>query len=125
MGPTPRPSSLAVPCPRRRVVDDGEDVAITEPVVLEVLAGSRSARQTERLGGALLAFPLITVCGLDDYVRAASIYRACRAAGEEVRGTLDRLIAAVAIRHDASVLHHDRDFETIARHTDLRIERIT
>ncbi|MGZ5294241.1 MAG: PIN domain-containing protein [Actinomycetota bacterium] len=35
---------------------------------------------------------------------------------------MDCLIAAVAIREGATVLHADRDFDVIARHTDLRIE---
>jgi predicted nucleic acid-binding protein len=33
----------------------------------------------------------------------------------------DCLIAAVAIRNGVSVLHRDRDFEVIARHTDLKV----
>ena len=34
---------------------------------------------------------------------------------------MDCLIAAVAIRERAHVLHRDRDFDVIARHTDLRL----
>lgn len=34
------------------------------------------------------------------------------------------LIAAVAIREGATLLHADRDFDTIARHTDLQIEPV-
>ncbi|MBA3764697.1 MAG: PIN domain-containing protein [Actinobacteria bacterium] len=36
----------------------------------------------------------------------------------------DCLIAAVAIRSGATVLHSDRDFDAIARHTELRIELV-
>lgn len=106
----------------RRAIDSG-DVVITEPVVMEVLAGARSAGQVVRLREALTAFHLMTVAGLDDFESAAAIDRTCRGAGDEVRGIVDCLIAAVAIRCDASVLHRDRDFDTIARHTELRIER--
>jgi predicted nucleic acid-binding protein len=31
------------------------------------------------------------------------------------------LIAAVAIRNDVPVLHHDADFDVLARHTPLRV----
>jgi hypothetical protein len=31
------------------------------------------------------------------------------------------LIAAVAMRHGATLLHRDQDFEVIARHTPLRV----
>ena len=34
---------------------------------------------------------------------------------------MDCLIAAVAIRESASVLHNDRDFDVIAQHTELQI----
>jgi len=61
------------------------------------------------------------VFGLADHEAAAGIRRACRAGGETVRSTMDRLIAAVAIRERAHVLHRDRDFDVIARHTDLRL----
>ncbi len=37
----------------------------------------------------------------------------------------DCLIAAVAIRNGASVLHRDADFDVLARHTPLRIEPAT
>ena len=36
--------------------------------------------------------------------------------------TLKRLIAAVAVRSGATLLHRDQDFEVIARHTPLRVE---
>ncbi len=33
----------------------------------------------------------------------------------------DCLIAAVAIRNDVPVLHHDTDFDVLARYTPLRV----
>jgi len=38
-----------------------------------------------------------------------------------VRKLVDCLIAAVAIRVDAELLHADADFEASARHTPLRL----
>jgi predicted nucleic acid-binding protein len=35
------------------------------------------------------------------------------------------LIAAVAIREGASILHADRDFDAMARHAGLRVEPVT
>ncbi|MGI8904565.1 MAG: PIN domain-containing protein [Solirubrobacteraceae bacterium] len=51
------------------------------------------------------------------------MYRACRRGGETIRTMLDCVIAAVAIREHAELLHHDRDFDAIARHTPLRLAR--
>jgi predicted nucleic acid-binding protein len=59
--------------------------------------------------------------GLPDYEEAATIHRICRRQGETIRTRFDCLIAAVAIRVDAAVLHQDADFEAIARHTPLRL----
>ena len=59
---------------------------------------------------------------MGDY-EAAAEYRACRGRGATVGKLIDCLIAAVAIRERAALLHNDRDFETLAQHTRLRIER--
>ena len=52
---------------------------------------------------------------------AAALYRHCRARGETVGQLTDCLIAVVAMRHKASLLHRDHDFEVIARHTPLQV----
>lgn len=70
-----------------------------------------------------MALPRLTVRGLVDYEEAADLYRACRGRGATVRKLIDCLIAAIAIREGATVLHNDRDFEVLAKHTRLRIER--
>ncbi len=89
---------------------------------MELLAGARTVGEHRAIRTRLLSFPMLRVHGLDTYERAAMIWRACRVGGEPVRNHLDCLVAAVAIREDATVLHADRDFDAIARHTDLRIE---
>jgi predicted nucleic acid-binding protein len=67
---------------------------------------------------------MLRVGGLDTNERAADIARACRLHGETIRRGLDCLVAAVAIREGVTVLHADRDFDAIARHTALRVEPI-
>jgi predicted nucleic acid-binding protein len=42
-------------------------------------------------------------------------------AARRLRKLIDCLIAAVAIRADAPVLHADTDFDVLARHTRLRL----
>jgi predicted nucleic acid-binding protein len=97
-------------------------IAVTEPVLMELLAGARSLREVRATRARLLMFPMLRVGGLETYERASAVWRACREAGEPVRNTVDCLIAAVAIREGASVLHQDGDFDVIARHTELRVE---
>jgi len=108
----------------RRLLGESAAIAVTEPVIMELLAGARSKREVSATRRRMLAFPLLGVRDLVTYERASAVWRACRKAGEPVRNTLDCLIAAVAIREGATVLHADRDFDIIARHTPLRIESV-
>lgn len=105
----------------RALLDDPADVAVTEVVVMELLAGARSARQLGSLKSFLLTFTLLPLRGLDGYEKAAELYRLCRAAGETVRKMTDCLVAVPALEHGATVLSADRDFEILARHTPLRL----
>ena len=100
------------------------DVIVTEPVVMELLAGARSDHHAAQLGETLAEYPLVPVGGIGAYVHAAAIYRSCKRQGHSVRNEIDCLIAAVALRVDAEVLHNDRDFDVIARHTELRIHPV-
>jgi predicted nucleic acid-binding protein len=99
----------------------GEVLATTEPVVMELLAGTRDDNQLRSLRRLVLGCRLLTVGGLADYEEAAALYRTCRRAGLTIRPSMDCLIAVVAINARANLLHADADFDSIARHTDLRI----
>lgn len=105
----------------RRLLSAGDEVAVTEPVVMEVLSGVGTVREEEAVRGQLAGFSLLPVGGIDAYEQAAEIHRVCRSAGETVRRILDCLIAVPAIRAGVPVLHADRDFDAIARHTSLEV----
>jgi predicted nucleic acid-binding protein len=107
-----------------RLIRDGADLAVTEIVVMEVLAGARSARHFRDLRARLLAFRVLTLPGLIGFERAAELYRACRSGGETIRRINDCLVAVPVIAAGASVLHLDRDFDVLARHTPLRVEPV-
>jgi predicted nucleic acid-binding protein len=108
----------------RDLLASGGEIAVTEPVVMELLAGARSKRELRATRVRLLSFTMLRVQDLVTYERASAVWRACRLAGEPVRNTLNCLIAAVAIREGVTILHADRDFDVIARHTDLQIEPV-
>lgn len=105
-----------------RLLDGGANIAVTEPVVMELLAGTRARHDLIETRQLLLNLPMLRVAGLDTYERAADIARICRLRGETIRRGFDCLVAAVAIREGATVLHADRDFDAIARCAPLRIE---
>lgn len=117
---TESPVDLAL----RRLIDDGAALTITEVVVMEVLAGARSDRHRAELRERLLSYPLLPLKGLTTYEEAAELYRTCRRAGETIRKMTDCLVAAVAIRAGASVLHADSDFDALARHSALQVEPV-
>ena len=104
-----------------RLLPRDADVAVTEPVIMELLAGCRTDGEVAATRRRLLGLTLARVGGLDTYERAAAVQRACLRAGEPVRSAIDCLIAAVAIVHDASLLHSDRDFDPFAQHLGLRV----
>ncbi len=105
----------------RAALEGEEELASTDVVVMELLAGARDEEHRDELRRLLHGLHLLSVEGLADYEAAAELYRACRARGETPRKLTDCLIAAVAIRTGAEVLHADADFLTIARHTTLRL----
>lgn len=94
------------------------DVAVCDPIRMEVLAGARDEAHLRQLRG-LLARASTLPTGPSDYETAASLFRVCRRRGATVRKLVDCLIAAVAIRDGVPVLHHDADFDVLEAHADL------
>ena len=99
------------------------DIAVCDPVRMEVLAGARDAEHLHSLR-RLLARASMVPTMTADYERAAALYRTCRRNGETVRRLIDCLIAAVTLRAGATILHADADFDVLARHTGLQVEPV-
>ena len=94
-----------------------DDWVTSEPILAEVLAGTRHPEHTER---QLSAIPLRPCEAGPDFRSAAAIFRACQRTGRTPRSLIDCLIAAVALRHGDVVAHRDADFELIAEVSALR-----
>lgn len=97
------------------------DVATIGLVVMELAAGTRTSAQLNNVKRMTVSCRLLRVGDPEDYLQAATIHRACRQGGDTIRTMIDCVIAAVAIREQAEVLHHDRDFDAIARHAPLQL----
>ena len=97
-------------------------VAVTEPVVMEVLAGARSDRREADLRRLLLRFGLLRFDPTTDFDGAVQIYRRCRAEGITPRGLIDCMVAAVAWRREATLLAHDADLDRVARVMGIEID---
>jgi predicted nucleic acid-binding protein len=116
---TGSPSDLRL---RELIVGDGP-VAVTEPIVMEVLAGARDDRQELDLRRLLGRFSLLGFDAVSDFHAAVRIYRRCRSAGITPRGLIDCMIVAVAWRRGASLLAHDADMDRIAGVLQVPLDR--
>ena len=106
-------------CDRVEDLLDAE-IAVCDAIRMEVLAGARDEQHLQSLR-RLLARAVTLPTSPSDYEDAALLYRSCRRGGETVRKLIDCLIAAVALRNGTPILHADRDFDTIARHSPLEV----
>lgn len=105
----------------RAAVEGDQELLTVGPVVLEVLAGARDDAHAYELKRLLARCRFVPLDEPSDEEAAAALYRACRRAGDTVRRLPDCLIAAVAIRTGAALLHRDADFDVIARYSSLAV----
>lgn len=106
-------------------VEQGEDLATTGQVLLELLAGARGERHASDLRRLLDRCRFLTLEEPSDHEAAAALYRTCRRGGTTIRRLPDCLIAAVAIRAGTPVLARDADFDAIARYSALQLVEFT
>lgn len=99
-----------------------DEVAVTEPVIMEVLAGARDDRRENDLRRLMQRFPLMRFDAAIDFDAATRIYRMCRRSGVTPRGLVDCMIAAVALRHGASLLAKDTDLDRVAEVMGISME---
>lgn len=89
---------------------------------MELLAGARAGEDEHEIRRTVFALPVLPLLGLADFELAAEYFRGCRTSGETIRDTVDCLVAVPVIRAEATLLHADRDFDVLARHTPLEVE---
>jgi len=102
----------------RRMLNN--DAHICDVIRMEILAGARDQQHVAQLEKLLARATTIKTEPVD-YDNAAAIYRACRKLGVTIRAQIDCLIAAIAIRTNTKIIHHDSDFDAIAQVTKLKI----
>jgi hypothetical protein len=99
---------------------DFEEVVTCLPVVQETLQGFREQATFRKAREAMLALPIVeSPLRLEVIDDAVELYRSGRRSGLTIRSSADCLIAACALRHNLTVLHHDRDFELLSRISPL------
>jgi len=93
-----------------------DDVALTEPILLEYLNGARRLSEYDLFETRLRAARLVETTPID-WQRALSVHRQLAASGpghqRSVR-LVDLIVAAVAERLGYPIVHVDEDYERIA-----------
>ncbi len=97
-------------------------VALVPPVRTELLGGTRSPAEWERLRTRLGGLPMIPVLD-EDWEQVAAWAFQLRRRGLTVP-TVDLLIAAPAHRAKAILLHADADFDRAAPELGLKVESL-
>jgi predicted nucleic acid-binding protein len=105
------------------IAEGGTALAVTEPVLMEVLAWAKDDARHSELERLLKSFQWLGADPVADSVGAAKVYRACRTGGVTPRGLIDCMIANIAIRTGAELLAADRDFADMARILPLQLVR--
>jgi predicted nucleic acid-binding protein len=104
---------------RRLLAEEADQVAMCEPVAMEILSGVSDDATHAKLERLVNGLPSLGVDNTVDFRAAARIYRAARRSGQTIRSINDCLIAALAIRHGVRFVHRDADFDVIAAMTIL------
>jgi predicted nucleic acid-binding protein len=103
---------------------DAGELAISTVTLLEQRVSDRSPEDSRRFDRLVLSKATLLPTDAADVERAREVQALLLAAGEHRGPSIaDLLVAAVAERHGLTVLHLDRDFEIVARHTGQPVER--
>jgi predicted nucleic acid-binding protein len=106
-------------------VADLDEVVTCLPVVQEILHGFRDEQTFRIARDAILAFPIVeSPLRLEVVEGAVRLYRLARRSGRTVRSGVDCVIAACALRHGLTVVHHDRDYGALAAVSPLQAREV-
>lgn len=107
------------------LVENDAPIGLVDIVYCEVLQGIRDEDTYQRTRSSLLAHPILRPRGLETFETAANLYRTARRRGLTIRRSVDCVIAAMCLEAEAEIFHNDRDFDALARVSDLKIYRPT
>jgi hypothetical protein len=105
------------------LVEIDAPLALVDIIYCEILQGIRDEEIYQRTRVSLRAHPILRPRGLETFETAANLYRTARRHGLTIRRSVDCLIAATCLETGAEIYHNDRDFDALARVSDLMIHR--
>ena len=97
------------------------NITLLPVIIQEILQGIQNNKHYDVVKESLAGFNHLVYDNYDFAVSAADLYRYLQKKGVTVRKANDCLIASLCIEYDFPILHNDRDFDSIAKHTSLKI----
>lgn len=105
----------------KEYIENKEKVALTDISYAEILMGIHNDNLFSQTKHYLQKFDFLPTSGKKLCEDAASLYRECKKKGKTVRSLIDCLIAASCVEGGHFLLHRDRDFESIASVSPLKL----
>lgn len=96
-------------------------ICICPPIFQELLQGCRNIKESWILEDKLSGLTRLENDPYEAAVGAAKLYMNLRQKGATIRKSNDCLIAWYAIRNNLKVWHLDRDFDMIAKYSNLQV----
>jgi hypothetical protein len=103
----------------RKIIGDEDEIVIIGIILQEILSGISNEKLFEEIKNILDDFIYLDITK-NDYVFAAELRNKCKSKGV-IAGSIDFLIAAIAIRNELQLVTFDKDFFNISRQSDLKI----
>ncbi len=100
---------------------DTNNVIMVPIVMQEILQGINDDAVFKLVRDTFLGFKQIAYNNVDAALQAALLYRFLRKKGVTIRKANDCLIAWFCIEYNFELVHNDKDFDNIAKHTSLKI----
>lgn len=100
---------------------DQRSVIILPIILQEILQGIKDRQMFDTIKKSLLSLNFLQYNSIEAAIGAASLYRFLKRKGITIRKPNDCLIGVICINNNIPLLHNDKDFDNIAKHTSLKI----
>lgn len=103
-----------------RDIDDPDEIALGDVILLEVLQGARDEPHACRIERDLRQFTIVSMLDEGLAIKAAEHYRELRLRGITLRKTSALIIGTFCLELGHTLLHDNRDFLPMIEHLGLR-----
>jgi predicted nucleic acid-binding protein len=103
----------------RKIIENDDEIVVIGIILQEILTSITDEKLFRDIKDILDDFLYLDITK-NDYIYASELNNKCRSKGINA-GSIDFLIASVAIRNELELVTFDKDFFNISKYTDLKI----